>query len=119
MYVWFDAPLGYPSITANLVDDWEQWWKNPDNVKLYQFIGKDNIPFHCVMFPGTLLGTKQNWTFLHNMSSCEFLNYEDGKFSKRLGTGVFGDDAQNSGIPVEVWRYYLLINRPEQNDTTF
>lgn len=73
MYVWFDAPIGYPSITANLVEDWEKWWKNPDNVNLYQFIGKDNIPFHCVIFPGTLLGTREPWTFLQTMSSCEYL----------------------------------------------
>lgn len=91
MYVWFDAPIGYPSITANLVDDWQAWWKNPENVKLYQFIGKDNIPFHCVIFPGTLLGTRENWTFLHSMSSTEYLMYEGDKFSKSKGTGVFGD----------------------------
>jgi methionyl-tRNA synthetase len=44
--VWFDACIGYPSITANYTDEWEQWWKNPDEVTLYQFMGKDNVPFH-------------------------------------------------------------------------
>ncbi|KAJ1886926.1 methionine--tRNA ligase mes1, partial [Kickxella alabastrina] len=52
-YVWFDACIGYPSITANYTPEWECWWKNPDNVKLYQFMGKDNVPFHTVIFPST------------------------------------------------------------------
>ena len=82
-YVWFDAPIGYISITANHTDDWESWWKNPDEVRLFQFIGKDNIPFHTVIFPSSLLGSGDNWTLLHHMSSTEYLNYETGKFSKR------------------------------------
>lgn len=57
-YVWFDAPIGYLSITANFIPQWEQWWRNPENVKLYQFMGKDNVPFHTVIFPSTLLGTE-------------------------------------------------------------
>ena len=56
-YVWFDAPIGYISITANYVADWQSWWQNPDNVELVQFMGKDNVPFHTVIFPATLLGT--------------------------------------------------------------
>jgi hypothetical protein len=56
-YVWFDAPIGYISITATYTKQWEQWWKNPTNVQLYQFMGKDNVPFHTVIFPGSLLGT--------------------------------------------------------------
>ena len=56
-YVWFDAPIGYISIHANLSDDWSKWWLNPEQVRLYQFMGKDNIPFHSVVFPSTLLGT--------------------------------------------------------------
>lgn len=68
-YVWFDAPIGYPSITANYTKDWEKWWKNPDNVKLYQFMGKDNVPFHTVIFPSTLLGTQEPWTLLHHLNT--------------------------------------------------
>jgi methionyl-tRNA synthetase len=68
-YVWFDAPIGYPSITANYTKDWEKWWKNPEQVQLYQFMGKDNVPFHTVIFPSTLLGTKENWTLLHHLST--------------------------------------------------
>ena len=120
-YVWFDAPIGYLSITANLVgkENWKKWWHNPDHVKLFQFMGKDNVPFHTVIFPSTLIGTKINWTLLHHLSTTEYLNYEKTKFSKSNGVGVFGDHAESTGIPSEVWRYYLLSNRPETSDTDF
>jgi len=118
-YVWFDAPIGYISITANLTDQWEQWWKNPEEVKLVQFIGKDNIPFHTVIFPSSLIGSGESWTLLHSMSSSEYLNYESGKFSKSKGIGVFGTDAVGSGIPADVWRFYLFYNRPEKADSLF
>ncbi|KAJ8490827.1 hypothetical protein OPV22_012548 [Ensete ventricosum] len=118
-YVWFDAPIGYISITACYTPEWEQWWKNPDNVELYQFMGKDNVPFHTVMFPSTLLGTGERWTMMKTISVTEYLNYESGKFSKSKGIGVFGNDAKDTKIPPEVWRYYLLTNRPEVSDTLF
>ena len=118
-YVWFDAPIGYISITADLTDEWESWWKNPDQVELYQFIGKDNIPFHTVIFPCTLLASGDNWTMLHHMSSTEYLNYESGKFSKSKGVGVFGNDAKDTGIPADVWRFYIFYNRPEKSDAVF
>ncbi len=118
-YVWFDAPIGYISITANLTDQWEQWWKNPEEVKLVQFIGKDNIPFHTVIFPCSLIASGESWTLLHSMSSSEYLNYESGKFSKSKGIGVFGTDAVGSGIPADVWRFYLFYNRPEKADSLF
>ncbi|KAJ2845643.1 methionine--tRNA ligase mes1, partial [Coemansia erecta] len=118
-YVWFDACIGYPSITANYTDDWEKWWKNPDNVKLYQFMGKDNVPFHTIVFPSTEIATGDNWTFLHHVSTCDYLNYESGKFSKSRGVGVFGNNARETGVPSDVWRYYLLASRPETSDTVF
>jgi methionyl-tRNA synthetase len=126
-YVWFDAPIGYLSITAGYAEnDWEKWWKDPENVQLYQFMGKDNITFHSVIFPCSLLGTHDPYTMLHHISTTEYLNYEidektgkPKKFSKSRSTGVFGDDAMKTGIPSEVWRYYLLVNRPEQQDTVF
>lgn len=118
-YVWYDAPIGYISITACYTPDWEKWWKNPEDVELYQFMGKDNVPFHTVMFPSTLLGTGENWTLMKSISVTEYLNYEAGKFSKSKGIGVFGNDAKDTNIPVEVWRYYLLTNRPEVSDTLF
>ncbi|KIM32963.1 hypothetical protein M408DRAFT_326648 [Serendipita vermifera MAFF 305830] len=119
IYCWFDAPLGYPSITANLTPDWEQWWFNQRDVKLYQFMGKDNIYFHTVFFPSMLIGDSRPWTMLHHVSGTEFLNYEGGKFSKSRNLGVFGTQAQQTGVPASVWRYYLLANRPESADSMF
>ena len=119
LYVWFDAPIGYLSITANYTNEWEKWWKNPDQVQLYQFMGKDNVPFHTVIFPCTLLGTEEKYTMLHHLSTTEYLQYEGDKFSKSRGIGVFGNNVMESGIPVEVWRYYLLMSRPENSDSVF
>jgi len=122
-YVWFDAPIGYISMTVSLAKqknfDWKSWWQNPDEVELFQFIGKDNIPFHTVIFPSSLLGSGKPWTMLHHMSSTEYLNYEAGKFSKSKGIGVFGTDAMETGIPADVWRFYIFWNRPETSDYTF
>ena len=118
-YVWFDAPIGYISITANATENWEYWWRDPENTDLFQFIGKDNIPFHTVIFPSSLLATGEKWTMLHHMSSTEYLNYEGGKFSKSRGIGIFGNDVQETGIPADVWRFYMFYNRPEKQDFTF
>jgi len=118
-YVWFDAPIGYISITADYTPEWKSWWYAPDKVKLFQFIGKDNIPFHTVIFPSSQLGTGENWTTLYHMSSTEYLNYEGGKFSKSKGVGVFGTDAKDTGIPADVWRFYVYYNRPEKSDALF
>lgn len=118
-YVWFDAPIGYVSISACHTGDWKSWWMNPGEVELFQFIGKDNIPFHTVIFPSSQLGDGRGWTMLHHMSSTEFLNYEGDKFSKSKGIGVFGTDAVESGIPADVWRFYIYYNRPEKSDVNF
>jgi len=141
-YVWFDAPIGYISISGclgkeliegfqdfahlahkKIFPSWQKfvdyWWKSPDEVELFQFIGKDNIPFHTVIFPSSLLGSGDNWTMLHHISSTEYLNYESGKFSKSRGIGVFGTDAMETGIPADVWRFYIFYNRPEKSDAQF
>ena len=119
-YVWFDAPIGYISATkAALPDTWEHWWLDPENTELYQFMGKDNIPFHTVIFPACLLGTKQSWTMLYHISSTEYLNYEKQKFSKSRKIGVSGPDALELDIHIDLWRYYLLFNRPERSDSNF
>ena len=118
-YVWFDAPIGYISITACYTPEWERWWKAPDTVQLYQFMAKDNVPFHTVMFPACLLSTGDGYTLLHHISACEYLNYEGGKFSKSRGVGVFGDSVQETSIPSDIYRFYLLYVRPETQDTTF
>ncbi|KAI9892214.1 MAG: hypothetical protein M1814_001673 [Vezdaea aestivalis] len=119
LYVWFDACIGYVSITANYTKAWKQWWQNPKDVKLYQFMGKDNVPFHTVVFPGSQLGDGNKWTMLNHLSTTEYLMYENGKFSKSRGVGVFGSNAQNTGVQSSVWRYYLLSNRPETADSQF
>ncbi|MBR4629103.1 MAG: methionine--tRNA ligase [Treponema sp.] len=137
-YVWFNAPIGYMSITKQLADeqkalgkksfDWRKWWLPSEStekfdddadLKLFQFIGKDNIPFHTVVFPCTEIGTGKDFTKLFHMSSTEFLNYEDGKFSKSMGIGVFGTDAMETGIPSDAWRFYIYFNRPEKQDYQF
>ncbi|MBN2421356.1 methionine--tRNA ligase [Candidatus Woesearchaeota archaeon] len=119
-YVWFDAPIGYISITEDLLKEkYKDWWYNPEKVELIQFMGKDNIPFHSIIFPGSLMATKDKFTFVHTINSTEFLNYEGGKFSKSKGVGVFGNDAMASGIPADVYRYYLMMNRPETSDSEF
>ena len=79
----------------------------------------DNVPFHSVIFPGSQIGTGEKWTMLHHLSTTEYLNYENGKFSKSRGVGVFGTSAKDTGVPPDVWRYYLLKNRPETGDTQF
>ena len=76
----FDAPLGYPSITANYTPEWEKWWFNPENVKLYQFMGKDNVYFHTIYFPSMELGDGRNWTTLYHLSTTgvySLLSYSD------------------------------------------
>ncbi|XP_076596184.1 methionine--tRNA ligase, cytoplasmic isoform X2 [Chaetodon auriga] len=118
-YVWFDAPIGYLSITANYTDKWEKWWKNPHQVELYNFMAKDNVPFHSVVFPCSLLGAQDNYTLVSHLIATEYLNYEDTKFSKSRGVGVFGDMAKDTGIPSDVWRFYLLYVRPEGQDSAF
>ncbi|KAK3937367.1 tRNA synthetases class I (M)-domain-containing protein [Diplogelasinospora grovesii] len=125
-YVWFDACIGYVSITKNYTDredlagkKWEQWWRNPDDVSLYQFMGKDNVPFHTIIFPASQLGTKDTWTKVNHLSITEYLNYEGGKFSKSKGVGVFGNTAKETGVDPDVWRYYLLSRRPESSDSEF
>ncbi|KAH6640104.1 tRNA synthetases class I (M)-domain-containing protein [Chaetomium tenue] len=117
-YSWFDACIGYVSITAGYTDQWETWWRNPD-VQLYQFIGKDNVVFHSVVFPATQIGTGDVWTKVHHLSTTDFLTYEGGKFSKSRGVGVFGDSVQQTDVPPDVWRFYLLSCRPETGDTEF
>ena len=141
-YVWFDAPIGYLSITACYTDEWERWWKNREQVVHYEFMAKDNVPFHSVVFPSSQLGTHDPYTLVNHLMATgiiqdfsylyqiifsnidnylclEYLNYEDGKFSKSRGVGVFGNNAQETGIPADVWRFYLLYIRPESQDSTF
>ncbi|KAM7184190.1 tRNA synthetases class I (M) domain containing protein [Rhypophila sp. PSN 637] len=119
IYPWFDACIGYVSITACYTNQWEKWWRNPEDVQLYQFMGKDNVVFHSIIFPATQIGTKETWTKLHHLSATDYLTYEGGKFSKSRGIGVFGDSAKKTGVTSDVWRFYLAFHRPESGDTEF
>jgi methionyl-tRNA synthetase len=118
-YSWFDAPIGYIGITKEcLKNKYETWWKDK-NILLYQFMGKDNVPFHSIMFPSYLIGSEDNYNIIDILDSTAYINYENAKFSKSKGTGVFGDDAIESGIDSDIWRYYLFRMRPEDSDTEF
>lgn len=118
-YSWFDAPIAYIGITnACIGEKWKEWWMD-EKVKFYQYMGKDNVPFHTIMFPSYLIGTGDNYKLVDVLDSTAYLNYEDKKFSKSKGIGVFGDDAINSGIAIDLWRYYLFRMRPENFDTEF
>lgn len=123
LYVWFDAPIGYLSITADYTSQWERWWKRTpeqkEKVELVQFFAKDNVPFHTILFPASLIGSGEEFTLLHSIGATEFLNYEGGKFSKARRTGVFGDQARSCGLSPTAWRYYLLRIRPENSDASF
>lgn len=118
LYSWFDAPIGYISITKKSRKDWKSWWFN-DKINLTQFMGKDNIPFHTILFPAYLIGTKEKYTLMKTINVNEYLNYESGKFSKSRGIGIFGNDAMNTGIHADIFRFYMIINRPEKNDSVF
>jgi methionyl-tRNA synthetase len=80
---------------------------------------RSNVPFHSVIFPGSQIGTGDKWTQVHHIATTEYLTYEGGKFSKSRGTGVFGDSAKATGIPSDIFRYYLTSRRPESSDTDF
>ncbi|MCK5107872.1 MAG: class I tRNA ligase family protein, partial [Nanoarchaeota archaeon] len=77
------------------------------------------VPFHTILFPASLIGADDKYTMLHHISSNEYLNYEGGQFSKSRNIGVFATDARDTGIPADIWRYYIMVNRPENSDTDF
>lgn len=123
-YVWFDAPIGYIGITKQWSDekpaerDWKEWWLNPENVRHVEFMGKDNVPYHSITFPATLLGTGENWTQVDYLKGFSYLTYEGGKFSKSENRGIFAEDAVKE-FPADYWRYWLMSNVPESSDTSF
>lgn len=82
-------------------------------------MGKDNVAFHGVIFPATQIATGDNFTRVSHVCATEYLNYEDKKFSKSRGIGVFGDSASQTNISADVWRFYLIYMRPESQDTAF
>ncbi|WP_316014706.1 methionine--tRNA ligase [Roseobacter sp. HKCCA0434] len=120
-YVWFDAPIAYIASTAEKFEDWERWWrtdKGAEDVTYVQFMGKDNVPFHTLSFPATILGSGQPWKLVDYIKSFNYLNYEGGQFSTSRGRGVFMDQAL-SVLPSDYWRWWLMSNVPETSDSQF
>lgn len=123
-YVWFDAPIGYIGITKQWADEkpaernWKDWWQNPKEVRHVEFMGKDNVPYHSITFPATLLGTREDWTQVDFLKGFSYLTYEGGKFSKSENRGIFAEDAVKE-FPADYWRYWLMSNAPEGSDSSF
>ena len=128
IYVWLEAVLGYVSASAELgvrlykdPDFWKQYWLDQDTRTIF-FIGKDNIFFHTLLFPALLLGAQESFgkpfVLPYNVSTTEFILFEDKKFSKSGGVGIWIDEAAEI-LPTDYWRYYLAVTRPEIKDTSF
>ncbi|WP_424932887.1 methionine--tRNA ligase [Amaricoccus macauensis] len=127
-YVWFDAPIEYIAASAEWADAtgqtdtaWERWWrtdKGADDVRYVQFMGKDNVPFHTLSFPATILGSGEPWKLVDYIKSFNYLNYDGGKFSTSQGRGVFMDQALDI-LPSDYWRWWLMSNVPETSDSNF
>ncbi len=120
-YVWFDAPIAYIAATAE-AGDWQRWWrtdKGANDVNYVQFMGKDNVPFHTLSFPACLMGSGEDWKQVDYIKAFNYLNFNGGQFSTSKGRGVFMDDARDTGIPSDCWRWWLMSNVPEGNDSEF
>jgi len=125
-YVWFDAPIEYIAcaqewVDAGKGDDWARWWrtdKGADDVRYTQFMGKDNVPFHTLSFPATIIGSGEPWKRVDYLKSFNYLNYDGGQFSTSRGRGVFMDQALEI-LPADYWRWWLLSRAPETSDSEF
>ncbi|WP_330175066.1 methionine--tRNA ligase [Streptomyces sp. NBC_01498] len=129
-YVWFDAPIEYIAGTKEWADaapagevrDWKSWWYEADGgadpVRYTQFMAKDNVPFHTVMFPATELGVREPWKKVDYVKGFNWLTYYGGKFSTSQKRGVFTDHALDI-LPADYWRYFLVANAPESDDSSF
>ncbi len=118
-YVWFDAPIGYISITKEWCksdEELEKWWDS-ENSLVYHFLGKDNIPFHTIFWPGMLMAAGK-YNLPYYVAGYEYLNWNGGKFSTSQGRGLFSDEALEL-FPVDYWRYYLVSILPETKDSNF
>ena len=125
-YVWFDAPIEYIGCAKEWADangkgeEWKDWWFGDaaKDVCYYQFMGKDNVPFHTVGFPVTLMGSGEPWKLVDRLKGFNWLNFDGGKFSTSQKRGVFMDAALEI-LPADYWRYYLMANAPESSDANF
>ncbi|GHI86369.1 methionine--tRNA ligase [Streptomyces xanthophaeus] len=123
-YVWFDAPIEYIGSTKEWSDldpanrDYKSWWYEAEDVRYTQFMAKDNVPFHTVMFPATELGVREPWKMVDYVKAFNWLTYYGGKFSTSQKRGVFTDQALEI-LPADYWRYFLIANAPESDDSSF
>ncbi len=131
-YVWFDAPIEYIAATAEWADAsglddgaWQRWWRDDlgaADVRYVEFMGKDNVPFHTLSFPATILGANYDgaepWKLVDYIKSFNYLNYDGGKFSTSQGRGIFMDQALDI-LPSDYWRWWLMSNVPEGSDSNF
>ncbi|HET9159939.1 MAG TPA: methionine--tRNA ligase [Caulobacteraceae bacterium] len=124
-YVWFDAPIEYIAATHEWADangtDWRRWWRldaGAGDVRYVEFMGKDNVAFHTVSFPATILGSREPWKTVDQLKAFNWLNWYGGKFSTSQARGVFMDAALDI-LPADYWRWYLTANAPEGSDTAF
>ena len=119
-------PIEYIACSQEWVDagkgsDWQRWWRTDqgaDDVTYTQFMGKDNVPFHTLSFPATILGSGEPWKLVDYIKSFNYLNYDGGQFSTSRGRGVFMDQALEI-LPADYWRWWLLSNAPESSDAEF
>ena len=124
-YVWFDAPIEYIAATVEWSEatgkDWKRWWKldeGASDVRYVQVMGKDNVAFHTVSFPATILGSGEPWKTVDDLKAFNWLNWYGGKFSTSSKRGVFMDQALEL-LPPDYWRWYLTAYGPETSDTAF
>jgi len=122
-YVWFDAPIEYIGATKEWADaargrDWKSWWFDADDVRYVEFMAKDNVPFHTVSFPATILGSGEPWKLADYIKGFSWLTFYGGKFSTSQRRGIFLDQAL-AEFPSDYWRYWLVANAPETDDSSF
>ena len=123
IYVWVEAVLGYVSATIEYfrnsgnLEGWKDYWFNK-NAKSFYFIGKDNIPFHTIIFPALLLASHEAYNLPWNVPATEFLQFKGEKASKSLRIGIWIDEALEL-FPPDYWRYFLIATRPETKDSNF
>jgi len=124
-YVWFDAPIEYIGATQERAEaglgDWEPWWrtdKGADDVTYVQFMGKDNVAFHTVSFPITMLGSEEPWKTVDKLKAFNWVTWYGGKFSTSQKRGIFMDQALELA-PSDLWRWQLMANAPESSDAAF
>lgn len=141
-YVWFDAPIEYVGATKEWADqkpeerDWRAWWGGlqarpaggasgsntgsgaAGDVRYVQFLAKDNLPFHTIVWPATCMGTREDWTMASYIKGFNWLTYCGGKFSTSQKRGVFMDQALEI-YPADYWRYFLITMAPEGDDSDF